>query len=169
MLGMNDLRTAIEALRLSGRPVCIHSSIRSFGEAVEGGPDGIVDAFLQADCTVLVPAFSWIFSVPPPANDRPPRNAFDYRRYAQASRALIAKRGLTAVHDLVFTPEANDIDRDMGALSAAVVGRPDRARGNHPLNSFAAVGWMASYLVRQQQPLDVYAPLETLAAAEGFV
>jgi aminoglycoside 3-N-acetyltransferase len=56
----------------------------------------------------------------------------------------------------------------MGAVPAAVLARPDRLRGNHPLCSFAAVGPRAE-LVLEQRPLDVYAPLRILAARNGLV
>jgi aminoglycoside N3'-acetyltransferase len=50
-----------------------------------------------------------------------------------------------------------------------VLARPDRIRGKHPLNSFAALGPNADSLVEPQRPLDVYAPLRILAARDGFV
>jgi aminoglycoside 3-N-acetyltransferase len=57
----------------------------------------------------------------------------------------------------------------MGALVAAVVSRAGRARGNHPLCSFAAVGPQATTLVRGQKPLDVYASLAELTRRDGAV
>jgi aminoglycoside 3-N-acetyltransferase len=44
-----------------------------------------------------------------------------------------------------------------------------RVRGNHPLNSFSAIGPLASDLIERQQPNDVYAPLERLAELHGAV
>jgi aminoglycoside N3'-acetyltransferase len=43
------IRSAVKALGLSGRPVCVHSSLRSFGKLI-GGADAFVDAFLLEDC-----------------------------------------------------------------------------------------------------------------------
>jgi aminoglycoside 3-N-acetyltransferase len=89
---------------------------------------------------------------------RPARNGFDYgATYPSPGTARI------------FTPTSTDIAPTMGALPSAVLARPDRVRGNHPLNSFAALGPNADSLVEPQRPLDVYAPLRILAAREGFV
>ena len=42
-------------------------------------------------------------------------------------------------------------------------------RGNHPLDSFTAVGPSATELIAQQAPLDVYAPLRALIKLDDFV
>ena len=155
-ISTEDLVQAIGHLGLSGRPVCVHSSLRSFGH-VEGGADTIVDAFLQEAATLLVPSFSWVFSVPPPSGDRPHRNGtnYDYDRRSVAMES--------------FTPETNVVDRDMGALPGSVVAHPHRKRGDHPLCSFAAVGPLASDLVGDQRPDSVWAPLERLVHEDGAV
>ena len=69
----------------------------------------------------------------------------------------------------MYSPEVLDIDRDMGAIPAAAVAWPGRVRGNHPLDSFTAVGPRASDLVARQTPTDVYAPLAALARMGGSV
>jgi aminoglycoside 3-N-acetyltransferase len=89
---------------------------------------------------------------------RPLRNAFDYERPPDIARA-----------GGIYTSATNEIDPYMGAVACSVVMRPGRARGAHPLNSFAAVGREAEALVAEQQPLDVYAPLRALANRGGFV
>jgi aminoglycoside 3-N-acetyltransferase len=68
----------------------------------------------------------------------------------------------------IYTPDTNEVEPTTGALAAAVLARPERARGNHPLWSFAAVGPLAERLIGAQRPLDVYAPLRILAAKDGF-
>src|ERR687891_282076 len=103
-----DLKQALRGLGLSRRAVCLHSSLRSFGH-VAGGAKTVIRAFLDEECTVLVPTFSSGF----------------------------------------------EIDRDMGAIPATLVRWPNRVRGNHPLDSFTAVGPSATELIAQQDPLDV--------------
>jgi aminoglycoside 3-N-acetyltransferase len=107
----------------------------------------------------MVPAFSWGYAVPPPAEAQFPRNGWDYAAYA----------GPTAGLDRIYTSASREIDRDMGAIAAAVVQHPDRIRGEHPICSFAAVGPQARVLIAGQRPLDVYAPLVALAEAGGFI
>ena len=67
---------AIRQLALEHRPVCIHSSLRSFG-GIDGGPRTIIDAFLTEGATIIVPTFSWQFSAIPPNDQRPQRNGAD--------------------------------------------------------------------------------------------
>lgn len=152
-----DIRRAIRALGLAGRPLCLHSSLRSFGH-VAGGAPTVVRSFLEEGCTLLVPTFSSAFEAAPPPHLRFERNGWDYsagHAFAGPARA--------------YTPEAADVDRDMGAVPAAVLAWPGRVRGGHPLDSFTAVGPRSAELVGGQAPLDVYAPLTALAQAGGFV
>jgi aminoglycoside 3-N-acetyltransferase len=155
---IRDIRRAARDLGLAAYPICVHASLRSFGW-VEGGGATVVDGLLAEDCTVVVPTFSWAFAVSPPANMRPPRNGWDYQSFS------VRPEGAARI----YTTQTNEIDPDMGAIPAAVVMRPDRARGNHPLGSFSGVGPMARELISAQQPLDFCGPLEALAQANGRV
>jgi aminoglycoside 3-N-acetyltransferase len=153
----DDIRRGIRELGLDERTVLLHSSLRSFGR-VDGGAGTVVDAFLDEGTTLVVPTFAaTVYAVSPPEGMRPDRNGYDY----------------DAVHespgrDRVFTPESNELSRSMGAIPAAVLERPERLRGNNPLCSFTALGPRAE-LVREQRPLDAYAPLRILGARDGFV
>jgi aminoglycoside 3-N-acetyltransferase len=155
---VDDIRTAVRALDLAGRPLCVHSSLRSFGR-VEGGAATVIDGLLAEGCTLLVPAQSYLYAVPPPPEGRPARNGWDYDAYP----------GPTDGIGRVFTPASRDVDRTVGALPAAVLARPDAVRGDHPLSSFAAVGQLAKSLVAGQTPDHTDAPLEALAEAGGSV
>lgn len=155
------VRHVVEAVRrlgLSGYPLCVHSSLRSF-RWVEGGATAVVEGLLSEGCTVMVPAFSWTFAVPPPPTKRPARNGWNYDNY----------KGPTSGIGRVYTPNTMEIDKDMGAIPAAVVAMPQRIRGNHPLCSFTAVGPLASELISGQGPLTVYAPLKQLAEKRGSI
>ncbi len=154
---LDNIRDTVSRLGMAGKAICLHSSLRSFGW-VEGGASAVVDAFLIERTTLLVPTFSWSYSVSPPPHLRFRRNAADYD-YLAKTRAEVR---------CVFEPDtSSEIDDHMGAIPAAVLAREDSQRGNHPLNSFAAVGPLANHLVRGQKPNDVYAPLETLANEGG--
>jgi aminoglycoside N3'-acetyltransferase len=153
-----DVRQALRGLGLPGRAVCLHGSLRSFGHVV-GGAVAVVRAFLDEGCTLLVPTFSSVFEVAPPPHLRFERNGWDYSAPPAQRRSP----------ESVYTPEVPDIDRDMGAIPLAVVARPGRVRGNHPLDSFTAVGARAAELIAGQAPLDVYAPLTALIRMDGFV
>lgn len=157
MVTLHDICAAARDLELSGRPLCVHASLRSFGW-VERGASAVVDGLLAEGCTVMVPTFSWTFAVPPP-RARPARNAWDYD----------ALQGPTSGIGRIYRPDTDDVDEDMGAVPAAVAAMPGRARGNHPLCSFTAVGTLADELIGKQQPLYVWGPLEALCERGGAV
>ncbi|MFC6878969.1 MULTISPECIES: AAC(3) family N-acetyltransferase [Actinomadura] len=154
------LAEAIDRLDLAGRAVMAHTSLRSFGERVEGGPDAILDALLDQGCTVLVPSFSEPqFGVAPPPGLRPSRNALDYASPFAIPDAPPA----------VYTVDCGVVNAGMGALPARLVAREGARRGHHPLNSFAALGPDASALVGAQAPDDVYAPIRALVERDGAI
>ncbi len=154
-----DIREGVRRLGLCGQPLCVHASLRSFGW-VMGGAQTVVDGLVAEGCTILVPAFSWdAFAISPPHDLRPARNGWDYETVA-CSQGGVGR---------IYSPASAEIDTDMGAISAAVLRVPGRARGNHPLCSFAAIGPLAKELVSGQGPVDVLAPLAQLAARGGFL
>jgi aminoglycoside N3'-acetyltransferase len=154
-----DVRCAVLALGLEHSPVCLHTSLRSFGP-LEGGLMAVVQAFLEADCTLLVPTFSYeAFAIAPPTGLQFANNGYDYSY--RTSRPPSTQN--------VYTPRVTELDEDMGALPAAVLAMPEHFRGDHPLNSFSAVGPQAQKLVEAQNPAHVYAPLELLSELGGFV
>jgi aminoglycoside 3-N-acetyltransferase len=153
-----DIQSTLRTLGLADVPVCIHAAFRSFG-TVAGGPVSLIAAFLEAQCTVLVPTFSWSFAVPPPPDQLIPQNGWHYASYA----------GSTSGVSQIYTPQTTEIDKDMGVLASSIVAHPEHVRGNHPLCSFSALGADAVALITPQQPVDVYAPLTTLARCNGFV
>ncbi|MFE5321773.1 AAC(3) family N-acetyltransferase [Paenibacillus sp. NPDC056579] len=70
----------------------------------------------------------------------------------------------------IYNIQSGEIDKeDMGAIPYTILKMKDRKRGNHPLNSFTAVGPLAEKLVTEQHSTDVYAPLRTLSELNGEV
>jgi len=153
-----DIRRTLRELGLAGQAVCLHSSLRSFGHVI-GGAGAVIRAFLDEECTLLVPTFSAAFEIAPPLHLQFERNGWNY------SNPPTQRHG----SNRIYTPEVLDIDRDMGAIPATLIAWPDRVRGNHPIDSFTAVGPHAAELVAKQAPLNVYAPLEDLIRLNGFV
>ena len=138
--------------------MCVHSSLRSFGY-VSGSAEAVIGAFLDEECTVLVPTFSSAFEIAPPLHLQFERNGWNY------SNPPTQRQGANRV----YSPEVLDIDREMGAIPKTLVAWPGRVRGNHPLDSFTAVGPRAAELVAEQTPFDAYAPLRALVRLRGFV
>jgi aminoglycoside 3-N-acetyltransferase len=153
----DDLTAAIDELRLRGRVVGVHSSLRSFG-GLDGGADAFIDAFLGAGCTLLVPTHSWGFATNHAPGLRPARNGWDY-----------SMNVAPPAFDGVFSVGSNAIDRNMGAIPRAVLARSERVRGNHPVASFAAIGPSARDVMGGQGGDSVHAPLCALAEYHGAI
>ena len=158
-ISSRDVRSAADRMGLGSGLVMVHGSLASFGRVRGGAPSVLGGLLEERGRTVMVPAFSWAFGVPRPRSLAPlARNGVDP-----------GFRGPTGGVGRVFTPECGEVDRDMGAVAAALVGMPGAARGAHPLNSLAAAGPMGDALVSTQSLLDVYAPIRALAAHGGFI
>ena len=147
-----------ERMGLAGRPLLVHSSLSSFGWVI-GGSGAIIDGLLEPGCTVMVPSFTGAFTVPPPEDQRPERNGWDY----------VEQHGPNAGVGRVYSPDNKEIDRDMGAISAAVLSKDGAVRGDHPICPFAAVGPAARELIAGQAPLDVFAPIRQLGRLDGVI
>lgn len=163
MVNLNklDFIEAIKTLGIEDSQVCIHSSIKSFGGRLERGIESIVDAFLSQNCTIMVPTFSDAYEAKPISRYMPERNgAGDYsffldREYLTIEPFDMASKELTI--------------EEMGLFTKYVLEHENSVRGNHPLNSFTALGANAVKLVKGQTCQDVYAPLKQLCADDGYV
>ena len=148
--------------QVANKPLCIHASMRSFGDS-KTNPDSIANQLLDVGCTLVVPTFTYRLEQPPPLHDRPPQNGWDYldKSYDVDKQSE---------HDLIFKAAENELSlRDMGAFPAAILQRAGRKRGNHPLNSFTAIGPDADDIISTQTPDNVYGPLKKIAALGGGV
>src|SRR5690348_2936441 len=101
-VSQSDIQAAVRELGLAGRPLCVHSSLRSFGW-VEGGADAVIDGLLAEGCTVMVPTMSWDFQVAPPLHARPLRNGTDYNKPWMSE----PQPG----DSLIYTPESDSLSR----------------------------------------------------------
>ena len=156
-----DHRTIASAATRMGfrtRPLMVHSSLASFGH-IRGGAQAALKGLLEGGRTILVPSFSSTFGIPPPNTQTPvPQDGIED-----------GFQGPTTGIGCVYTPTCGEIDRDMGAVPAALLNMDGVVRSMHPLNSFAAVGPDARALVGGQTGLDVYAPIRDLARRGGNI
>ena len=141
-----DVHAAVTQMNLTGQPLCVHASLSSFGH-VQGGAQTVVEGLLQQGCTVMVPTHSYsAYHIPAPEN------------------------GTIDPSAPAYTPDSNAIDaQNMGAIPVYVLHKARRVRGNHPLDSFTALGPLASQLVEGQSAEDVYAPVRVLGELGGAV
>jgi len=143
---LNDIHAAVIQMDLVGQPLCVHASLRSFGQ-VQGGAQTVVKGLLQQGCTVMVPTHSYnTYHIPAP------------------------EHGTVDPAVLAYTPDSKALDtQNMGAIPVYVLHKAGRVRGNHPLDSFTAIGPLASELVGSQSTEDVYAPVRMLGQLGGHI
>ena len=158
MVAIDDVRSGIRSLGLSGKPLCVHSSLGSFGR-VEGGAHTVVRGLLDEECTLLVPTFlSMAYEVPPPAGIQLARNGLDGMT---PGRPMPPERG--------YTQASREIDPSMGAIPLKVLAMDDHVRSSHPIRSFTAIGPRAADLTSDEGPPQLFGPLEALASVDGFL
>ncbi|MNN28818.1 SPBc2 prophage-derived aminoglycoside N(3')-acetyltransferase-like protein YokD [compost metagenome] len=131
----------IEKNGLQGKIICLHSSLKSFGE-IEGGIKSIVDVFLEADCTLIVPTFTYDCETSQPAERRIERNGYDDHA--------------TFDHAAAFDLDKRMISTEMGAIPKYIIHEEQCYRSEHPLNSFAVIGKKAKEIISKQTFLNVY-------------
>jgi aminoglycoside N3'-acetyltransferase len=145
------IRQSIRALDLSGRILCVHASIKSFGFVV-GGSSAVLQAFLQEGCTVVAPTFTYECETLPPAGREISRNGMDYLHpHARSLPMRFERYGIF-------------VSREMGALPQELLRTRRHIRGGHPLNSLTAVGSLAEEIIQTQNPLNVYGPYQHMYA-----
>ena len=150
----DSLRKTIVKAGLVNKVICIHSSLRSFGE-VTGGANAVIDAFLEEGCTILAPSFSYDYAIARVENIK--QNGIDCNKEPFETNGLIYNTGITA------------ISSDMGAIPHAIVNTAGRFRGYHPTNSFVAIGPDSEKLTSCQTPEDVYAPFQKMMEMNGYI
>jgi aminoglycoside 3-N-acetyltransferase len=161
MILAGQLDKAADELAPQDRPLMVHASLRSFGVPIVGGAEALLDALLARGRTVLTPAFTEPqFSLVAPASTRPRRNGIDYTALPAAPQTP---------QDGAYTVDSGLINPSLGVLPATLIKRASSERGDHPLNSFAALGPLASELIAAQSPTDVYGPIRELASHEGVI
>jgi aminoglycoside N3'-acetyltransferase len=163
MILASHLAQAVDDLVPPDRPLMLHASLRSFAAPIAGGADTLLDVLLTRGRTVMVPAFTEPqFGLAPPATVtmRPGRNGIDYTTLPPMPPPS---------EGAAYTVDCGLINPGLGALPAVVVNRAGAVRGEHPLNSFAALGPLAGELIAAQSPTDVYSPIRELAVHAGLI
>lgn len=157
----SEIAAAARNAGLEGLPIEVHSSLSSFG-TVEGGAPAVVEGLLDASTTVVVPTFStahYAMAQPTHLSEL----VYDRNALAELDREQYIKPTPR------YETASSVMNKDMGAIPASILRRPDRVRGNHELNSFSAVGPLAQELIETQTSEDVYGPLREVAERDGFV
>ncbi len=157
----DDIVDGLKALGLARvEIVVVHSSLTAFGW-VNGGPRTVVAALRAVVPTVIAPAFTYVSLLPSPPEPYIPYNADTPAATWEEFREALPR---TPVHRT-----DGPIDRNMGAIAAALAGEPDAFRSPTPICGFSGVGPRASELLAlgiAEHPLAV---LETAAGNGGWI
>jgi aminoglycoside N3'-acetyltransferase len=148
-INSDHIKAAITNLGIENSIICLHSSLKSFG-SLEMGPDSLIQAFLASGCTLVVPTFTYECDVPPPVEKRYKQNAYAYEDASYSDRAN------------AYNINSGMISKSLGAIPARILQYKERIRGNHPLNSFTALGPKAEAIIASQSPLNVYGSLKQM-------
>jgi len=150
MVTQQQLNESINVLELNNKVIILHSAYGSFG-GVEGGPNTIIDCFLNAGCTLLVPTFTYDNDAyPPQQGEKYAQNGMNLTSYQDALNGL--------THS--FDKNSQQISDSMGVLPKVILSRKESTRSVHPVNSFTAIGPQANQIIKQQTLLDVYGPYQ---------
>lgn len=152
MVTKQDIIQTISGNNLNDKVVTLYSSYKSFGGVV-GGPNTIIDAFLDCGCTLLVPTFTYNYVAYPP---------LDGTLYKNNGIGLDDLYEDDKIFKEGFSQKSLAIHRFMGIIPKLILERTESIRGNHPLNSFTAVGNKAELLIEDQSFIDVYAPFKRM-------
>ena len=145
-----NLVDGLNTLGLSGvEIVVVHSSLSAFGW-VAAGPPTVIAALRSMVPTVLVPAFTYDSVLPsPPDSDIPFNGDAPAATWEQFQQALAR----TPPHRI-----DGPIDRNMGAVAAALAAELDASRSPAPICGFSGVGPRAPELLAHgtaEHPLGV--------------
>lgn len=92
--------------------------------------------------------------------------------YMPKQNGLDYNTAFNTVHDRskIFDTQSKSISvQNMGLLPMCTLNHPLSVRGNHPINSFKAVGEYAQRLTETQNPQEVYAPFKRLMEDDGYI
>ncbi len=157
MITKKQINDAIKKFNIKGKCIILHSSLKSFGDVVEGGPLSIINVFIDNGCTLITPTFSYEFLINPPEGKKYSRNGYDYSVKITENREI-------------FTTNSDCISKnEMGIIPYTMLHMKERIRGYHPVCSFTGIGPFASEIIKTQKPMDVFAPLRELALFNGYI
>ncbi|MEW5829815.1 MAG: AAC(3) family N-acetyltransferase [Chloroflexota bacterium] len=152
MLTYREMKLGFDTLRLRGRPVIVHASLRAFGP-VRGGAGSLLGALLASTGGIIMPTFTYKTMVTPRVG--PPHNGITYG--SSEDRNRMAE---------IFSP-AMPADRMMGRLSETLLRHPQARRTRHPILSFGGI--QADAVLAAQHLFEPLAPIGELARRDGWV
>jgi len=152
MLRFAELKSAFNELKLTNKPVIVHSSLKKFGP-IEDGAETVIQALLDTTNGLIVPTFTYLTMVTPEVG--PPNNGITYGKDLDLNKMAV--------------PFHKDLqpDKMMGSLPRVLLDQDDSIRTFHPILSFGGIGM--DYALYTQTLYEPLAPISALAEQDGWV
>jgi len=141
MVSKKDIISFIKNNNLDNSIICLHSSLKSIGK-IEQGPNTIIDAFRNTNCTLVCPSF-YYKSQTYPTHQNYKRNGIDYSN-------------IDEFHTVSFNDDPNQIETSMGIVPKSIMEYKEAVRTKNPVDSFVLLGDKSENLIQNQSLLDVY-------------
>jgi aminoglycoside 3-N-acetyltransferase len=152
MLTYREMKLGLDSLRLHGKPVIAHASLRAFGP-IRGGANSLLGALLASTGGIIMPTFTYRTMVTPRVG--PPHNGITYGSGEDRNRMAE-----------IFSP-AMPADKMMGILPETLLRHPQACRTRHPILSFGGI--QADAILVTQTLYEPLAPIGELARQDGWV
>ena len=152
MPGSTDFMRAFDELKLAGRPVIAHASLKKFSK-VEDGPRIVLQAMLASFKGVVMPTFTYKTMVTPEVG--PPGNGITYGSNHNGNKMAEPFN------------QSTPPDKMMGILPPALLREAKAMRTSHPILSFGGIH--ADDILLTQTMTDPLAPIGALADDGGWV
>jgi aminoglycoside 3-N-acetyltransferase len=162
MVTKAEIVDGLHALGLTrGSAVLVHASLRSFGH-VDGGPEAVCEALMEACGTVMVPSGTWdLTGVPAPPGLVRPNNA--------ANGAVDWEQFEQRLADAVPFSSDLPIDSSLGIVPETLRKNHPHVRSTQPLFGFLATGEHADHLIGGTRDDWSLGPIDALAQLDGDV
>ena len=152
MLTVDELKSALESLKLENKPAIAHASLRSLGP-IKGGSEVVLQALVDSVHALVMPTFTYKTMILPEVG--PPNNGLVYGTQRDLNRMAEPFR------------QAMPVDTLMGVLPETLRRQPAVMRTSHPILSFAGVD--AHEILITQTIFNPFAPIGALADRDGWV
>lgn len=137
MTEKKDIREFIRRNNIENSVICLHSSLKAFGQ-VKNGANDVIDAFIDSGCTLVCPSFFYFSAAFPQAEYR--QNGMDYESVRNNSSGI-------SFPGISYEERPEQIDKSMGIIPRTLLTYPQTLRTKNPMNSFCVHGPMAESLV----------------------
>ena len=156
MITKKDIIEFIKHNNIGQSVICLHSSLKSFGQ-VENGAATIIDGFIESNCTLVCPSFYYESATFPRINYK--NNGINYEKIE------------TGLSDMTFQQvnyeeSIDQIDKSMGIIPKYLLKYSETKRTKNPMNSFCINGQYSNDLITGESLDNAYSVYKNILKAD---